>query len=61
MPIYYLTAFQKNGEKLLDQSIEAKNAEEAKKIGIKILEENKLSDQTYRLVSPEGQLLLFHV
>ncbi|WAA13002.1 YhzD family protein [Fervidibacillus halotolerans] len=61
MQIYYLTAFEKNGEKILDEAIEAKNADEAKKIGERILEEKNLSNHTHRLVSPEGQLLLFHV
>ncbi|MBY6271257.1 MAG: hypothetical protein C6W57_12445 [Caldibacillus debilis] len=58
---YALTAFEKNGEKLIDQLIEAKTDQEAKKIGQKLLEEKGLTEKTHRLVSPEGNLLLFHV
>ncbi|REJ28114.1 MAG: hypothetical protein C6P37_09745 [Caldibacillus debilis] len=58
---YALTAFEKNGEKLIDQLIEAKTDQEAKKIGQKLLEEKGLTEKTHRLVSPEGKLLLFHV
>ncbi|KYD19195.1 YhzD family protein [Caldibacillus debilis] len=58
---YALTAFEKNGEKLIDQLIEAKTDQEAKKIGQKLLEEKGLAEKTHRLVSPEGNLLLFHV
>jgi YhzD-like protein len=61
MKIYKLTAFESNGEKLLDESIEAKNDGEAKKIGEKLLFEKNLANKTHRLVSPEGKLLLFHV
>lgn len=31
MPLFVLTAFDKNGEKLLDETFEAANEEEAKK------------------------------
>lgn len=39
MGLYYLTAFGKDGEKLLDESFEAANDHEAKQIGTQKLEE----------------------
>lgn len=61
MAIYKCTAFENNGEKLLDEAIEANSDEEAKKLAEKLLEEKNLLDKTHRCVSPEGKLLLFHV
>lgn len=61
MKTYFLTAFEANGEKIVDERIEANNDEDAKKVGEKILAEKNLLEKTHRLVSPEGKLLLFHV
>jgi len=60
MPIYKLTVFEKNGEKLLDEPFEVNNDAEAKKRGEQILKEKNYEEKTYRCVSPEGKLILFH-
>ncbi|WP_433748641.1 YhzD family protein [Falsibacillus pallidus] len=59
--MYKLTAFKPNGEKILDESFEAKNDAEAKELGKSMLEEKNLSETTHRCTSPAGKLLLFHV
>lgn len=61
MSIYKITVFEKNGEKLLDESIEAKNDVDAKRLGEKLLSDKGFQEKTHRLVSPEGKLLLFHI
>lgn len=58
---YKLTVFEQNGEKILDETIEASDDEQAKKIGLKILTEQNFIHKTHRCVSPEGKLLLFHM
>ncbi len=60
MKNYYLTVFNPDGEKLLDESFSAANDEEAKKIGEQKLEEKGYTEHTHRLVNPEAKLLLFH-
>ncbi|GAA0596037.1 YhzD family protein [Virgibacillus siamensis] len=60
MKTYNLTVFDKSGEKLLDESFEAANNEEAKKVGTARLEEEGYSEHTHRCVSPEAKLVLFH-
>jgi hypothetical protein len=60
MAVYKLTAFEKNGEKLIDESIQAGSEQEAKQIGERILKEKNLEEKTHRLTSPQGKLLLFH-
>lgn len=57
---YVLTVFEKNGEKLLDETFTATNNEEAKNVGLNMLEEKGYSHHTHRCVSPEAKLLLFH-
>jgi hypothetical protein len=57
--MYYLTVFEKNGEKLLDESFEAQSEQEAKEIGQRKLEEKNLSDKTHRCTSGAGKLVLF--
>jgi len=61
LAIYILTAFEPNGEKIVEERIEASSDQEAKERGERFLSENQLQDKTHRLVSPEGKLLLFHV
>lgn len=58
--MYKLTAFEANGEKLLDEGSEAGSDEEAKKIGEQMLKDKGLDEKTHRCVSPSGKLLLFH-
>ena len=60
MSIYKLTVFEPNGEKVLDESLEAANDDTAKEIGSKLLEEKGYEEMTHRLTSPLGKLLLFH-
>ena len=60
MALYRITAFEKNGETIVDEQFEASSDLEAKKIG-----EDKLStigaiDKTHRCINPTGKLLLFH-
>ena len=59
METYKLTAFEPNGEKLIDESFQAGNDNEAKEIGLKMLEEKNLSEKTHRCTSPRGKLILF--
>ena len=59
MAIYYLTVFEKNGEKLLDESFEAQSEKEAKEIGQQKLEEKNFTDKTHRCTSSSGKLVLF--
>ncbi|WP_174616199.1 YhzD family protein [Virgibacillus ihumii] len=60
MKTYNLTVFDKSGEKLMDESFEAANNEEAKKVGTARLEEEGYNEHTHRCVSPEAKLVLFH-
>ncbi|RST75157.1 hypothetical protein D4T97_007815 [Siminovitchia acidinfaciens] len=60
MGIYQLSAFEPTGEKLLDESFEAANDEQAKEKGTAILTEKELLDKTHRCASPSGKLILFH-
>ncbi|HYK72813.1 MAG TPA: YhzD family protein [Pseudoneobacillus sp.] len=61
MQTYKLTAFEANGEKLLDDAFQAANDVEAKVKGEQLLQEKNLLEKTHRCVSPTGKLLLFHV
>lgn len=61
MKQYKLTVFEKNGEKLLDETFEAANDQEAKQKGEQLLKEKGYKEKTYRCTSPAGKLLLFHV
>jgi hypothetical protein len=56
---YSLTAYTKNGEKVLDETFEATTDIEAKKIGIEVLTEKNALHTSYRCSSPLGKLLLF--
>ncbi|MEH7355705.1 YhzD family protein [Neobacillus drentensis] len=60
MKTYKLTAFEANGEKLLDETFEAENDNAAKKQGEQLLLEKNLLEKTHRCISPSGKLLLFH-
>lgn len=57
---YTLTVFSKAGEKLLDESFAAEDDDDAKKIGIKRLEEENYSEYTHRCVTEDARLILFH-
>lgn len=59
MKIYKLTCFEATGEKIIDETIDAKNDMEAKNKAEVLLKEKELNKKTYRLVSPDGNLILF--
>ncbi|MEN2466703.1 YhzD family protein [Ornithinibacillus sp. FSL M8-0202] len=60
MKTYVLTVFDKSGEKLLDESFQAANDQEAKKTGEERLAQKGYLEHTHRCVSPEAKLVLFH-
>ena len=60
MSIYTVTAFDKSGNKLLDESFEASTEAEAKQKGEALLKEKGYEEHTHRCVSPAGKLILFH-
>lgn len=60
MKTYKLTAFEKNGEKLLDEAFQAGSDQEAKGIGEKMLLDKGFGERTHRCTSPAGKLVLFH-
>jgi hypothetical protein len=57
---YSLTAFDAKGKKLLEESFTAENESSAKGLGEKMLKENHLNENTHRLTTSSGKLLLFH-
>lgn len=57
---YKLTAYEKNGELIVDETFTAASDEDAKVQGQALLEEKNLLEQTHRVTSPAGKLLLFH-
>ncbi|OZU87908.1 hypothetical protein CIL03_14495 [Virgibacillus indicus] len=60
MKTYTLTVFDKSGEKLLDETFEATNNEEAKEIGQARLNDEGYSEHTHRCVTQDAKLILFH-
>ena len=60
MRTYNLTVFEKNGEKILDDTFTATNDEEAKIKGTSRLEKNNYHNHTHRCVTSDGKLILFH-
>ncbi|MFS0644820.1 YhzD family protein [Siminovitchia sp. 179-K 8D1 HS] len=60
MGAYQLTAFERTGEKLLDETFEAENENEAKRKGNAMLAEKGLLDKTHRCTTQAGKLILFH-
>ncbi len=60
MKTYKLTAFEANGEKLVDETFQATNNEEAKGTGEKLLTQLGFHEKTHRCTSPTGELILFH-
>lgn len=61
MRTYKLTAYEKNGKCITDESFTAETDEEAKVKGSALIDEKSLVEITHRVVSPAGKLLLFHV
>ena len=60
MKTYKLTAYKQDGELITEETFEAEHDDAAKEKGRALLDEKNLSEQTHRLASPEGKLLLFH-
>lgn len=60
MRTYKLTAFEQTGKMIMEETFTAENDEQARDKGREILAEKELTDQTHRLASPAGKLLLFH-
>jgi len=60
MKSYKLTAFEANGEKILDETFQADHDEAAKELGERLLSDKNLLEKTHRCASPSGKLLLFH-
>lgn len=60
MKTYKLTAFEANGEKIIDEAFQADHDAAAKEKAEKLIAEKNLTGKTYRCTSPLGKLLLFH-
>ncbi|TWT11153.1 YhzD family protein [Planomicrobium sp. CPCC 101079] len=60
MKTYKLTAFEQTGKLITEETFTASTDEEARDKGRALLEEKDLLNQTHRVVSPAGKLLLFH-
>lgn len=60
MRTYKLTAYEQTGKLIVEETFTAENDEQAKDKGRTLLEEKELTNQTHRLASPAGKLLLFH-
>ncbi|PYZ98860.1 hypothetical protein CR205_09905 [Alteribacter lacisalsi] len=60
MAKYFLTAYDKKGNHLLNESFEAKDDKEAKETGEKRLLDEGLSKNPTRVVRESGGLVLFH-
>ncbi|GKW47762.1 MULTISPECIES: YhzD family protein [unclassified Planococcus (in: firmicutes)] len=60
MRTYKLTAYEQTGKLITEETFTAENDEQAKDKGRALLEEKELTNQTHRLASPAGKLLLFH-
>jgi hypothetical protein len=60
MKTYKLTVFETDGEKILEESIQAENDDTAKETGQQLLTEKGYEEKTHRFTSPLGKLILFH-
>lgn len=60
MSDYVLTVFEKSGEKLLDETIQASNDAEGKILAEQMLKEKGYEEYTHRFVAPNARLVLFH-
>lgn len=60
MKTYKLTAYEKNGSLITEETFSAETDDAAKEQGNQLLAEKDLLDRTHRLASPLGKLLLFH-
>ncbi|MDV6378387.1 YhzD family protein [Sporosarcina sp. GW1-11] len=60
MKTYKLTAYEKNGSLITEETFTAETDDAAKEQGLQLLTEKDLLERTHRLASPLGKLLLFH-
>ncbi|SDO29868.1 YhzD family protein [Alkalicoccus daliensis] len=60
MKLYYLTAYSKTGEHLINETLEAETDKEAIENAVKRLEEENLQELPSRLVKSSGGMLHFH-
>lgn len=60
MKTYKLTAYEKTGKLITEETFTAESDDAAKIQGEQLLTEKDLHDRTHRLASPLGKLLLFH-
>mgnify|MGYP003410430275 CR=1 FL=1 len=60
MKTYKLTVFEADGEKILEESIQAEQDDAAIVLGQKLLAEKGYEEKTHRFTSPLGKLILFH-
>lgn len=61
MKTYKLTAFEKDGKLITEETFTAESDAAAKEQGEQLLTEKDLHETTHRLASPLGKLLLFHI
>lgn len=59
MKSYFLTAFERSGEKVIDEEFSAQNNEEAKAWALRKLEEENYSDLPHRCVTSNAKLVSF--
>ncbi|MGB8001829.1 MAG: YhzD family protein [Anaerobacillus sp.] len=59
MEKYIITAFEKNGANVLDESFDAQDDKEAKKVGEELLKQKGLEKHSARVVSSKGKLIVF--
>ncbi|SDX22387.1 YhzD-like protein [Marininema mesophilum] len=57
--MYHITAFDNEGNKLIDQSIEAQNDTQAKEKGQAILQEKEATGSPFRIIHNSGRLIDF--
>jgi|HigsolmetaAR206D_1030411.scaffolds.fasta_scaffold03171_1 hypothetical protein len=60
MPNYIITVYEKDGTKLVDETIEAENDREGRKKGEAWLVEHGYENHTSRVTSTSGKLIHFH-
>lgn len=60
MKTYILTAYEKDGSLITEETFTAETDAAAKEHGLQLLTEKELVERTHRLASPLGKLLLFH-
>ncbi|WP_066174224.1 YhzD family protein [Bacillus marinisedimentorum] len=60
MKTYTLTVFDDSGEKLLEETYEAPNDNDAKQIGENRIEDEGYDKRNYRVTSSAGELVAFN-